>query len=412
MASQSFRVGSRSHGVTIYPWRNPAGALFWRYRSPITGRDVRRKVRARAIADARDELDALARDDAAFWELTRTQRRLMLEIMHRCPTLADLEAYRDHLAASPSEKTARTILEAFVAHKTAEKGHLSQHLRSVEIDLEDFVKFVGPDAKLAGVTADQIMRWHDQRVGGRGWKRRNDCRQNLLALLNFARRRGEIPEEVLRAGRNLTRAAREVSPLIRYANRAEAIFLLRNVREEFRLWMVLGLFAGLRPEEIVPEKGRRRRGLHKEEIDASTRTIYVPREVAGKVKKPRRIPFCEHFEDWLAWAGWEPDHLGPIAQRSAARARETARLGVALDEHFQRAEGWPKDYLRHTYASHRNAVLQNLPQLALELGNSIEIIQDHYNQPLPSAEGSAFFAIVPADLEAAEVIAVDFRAVR
>jgi len=186
--------------------------------------------------------------------------------------------------------------------------------------------------------------------------------------------------------------------------------LLREVRPDYRLWMILGMFAGMRPEEIVPEKYRRRRGLQKEEIDAETRTVYVTREVAGKTRKARRIPFCDHFEEWLAWAGWEPDHLGPIAAKPASRADETLRLGRLLDEHFGRSEGWPKDFLRHTYASHRNAVIQNLPQLAVELGNSVDVIQGHYNQPLPKGEGEAFFAIRPGDLDPGEVVEVDFRA--
>lgn len=405
-------VGSRAHGVTVYPWRNPAGVTFWRYRSPITGRDVRRKVKGRAIEAARDELDALAAGEAQFWKLARDQKTVLTEILQHRPTLADLERYRDHLAAQGGWKSPGEILRDFVAHKTAEKGHRSQHLRSVENDATDLVEHLGPGEPMEGVTTARLQEWHDTRVGGRGWKRRNDCRGNVVAMFNFARRRGDISEETMRAARNLPLAAREVASSIRYADRGETMFLLRNVRREFRLWMVLGLFAGLRPEEIIPEKGRRRRGLHKEEIDPETRTIYIAREVAGKIKKPRRVPFCEHFEEWLDWCGWETDHLGPIATRTAARARETARLGVALDDYFGRQEGWPKDYLRHSYASHRNAVIQNLPQLAVELGNSVEVIQNHYNQPLPKSAGEAFFDLRPEDLDGAEVIEVDFTRVR
>lgn len=60
-----------------------------------------------------------------------------------------------------------------------------------------------------------------------------------------------------------------------------------------------------------------------------------------------------------------------------------------------RIDGWPKDVLRHTYASYRNATLRNLAALAEEMGTSVRILEKHYHNPRAEAEGQQWFALRP-----------------
>jgi len=221
---------------------------------------------------------------------------------------------------------------------------------------------------------------------------------------------GVISADGLQVAQRIPRAEKQRAEAVRVADMEEVMFLLQNVREEYRLWLVLGLFAGLRPEEVAPEKSRGRRGINREEIDLETKTIYISREVAGKTGKARRVPFCQNFEKWLSWAGWGSSDLGSVKRWSSNKDRETTRLGKLMNEEWGRNEGWPQDILRHTYASNRNAVIQNLPQLAVELGNSVDVIHDHYNQPLPKEVGEVFFALTPEDLSTGKVLPVKFKA--
>ena len=46
--------------------------------------------------------------------------------------------------------------------------------------------------------------------------------------------------------------------------------------------------------------------------------------------------------------------------------------------------------------SYRLAALQNKPQVALEMGNSPEMIDKHYRRPIPESLGKEWFSIVPS----------------
>lgn len=406
---ESFRVGKGRASVLVSPWRNAAGRLLWRFKSPITGRHVRRAKQSEARELARDELAAIARDEVAFLNLKRTRKKLLLEVMEALPSDEALRGALKYLRRLPTAKTVGALVVEFVADKEKARGFLSHHLRAVKKDLESLAERF-PGQTLESLTTDDLKTWHRARVGKAGAKRQNDCRANVLALYNYAERMGDLPEPgAVMVARRLSLAAVPEKQAIRYAHAGEALVILRNVSPEFRLWAVLGLFAGLRPEEIIPEPGRNRRGLDRSEIDHETGTIYVPREVAGKAKAARRIPFSPKLEEWLRWAGWFPGKRGPVGEKSAARADETYRLGAILDKHFRRSEGWPQDLLRRSYASHRAPILRSLAALALEMGNSEAILKEHYNQPLPEAEARAFFDLTPDNLIEARVIEGNFR---
>ena len=408
-APSSFRVGSGRNSVLVSRWVNAGGYELWRFKSPATGRHVRRAKQSEARRLAREHLDAVETGEREFLEFSRAKKLLLARVMAELRTEADLVEALEFLKSRRKAKLIPALVDDYLAHKIEEKGHLSRHLQAVRRDLSTLA--ARHEAETLGeLTTETLKSWMAERVGKVGAKRKNDCRTNLLSLYNFAHKMGELPDDrALLVARRLPIVQVERLKAIRYAHKEEALFLLRNVRPDYRLWMILGMFAGLRPEEVVPEKGRFRRGLDRAEIDDETATVYIPREVAGKAKAARRVPFPPNFEAWLEWAGWNSSQVGPIAAKSAARADETWRLGKLLDEHFQRAEGWPADILRHTYASHRSPIIKSLPALALEMGNSEKILKEHYNQPLPEAEAEAFFQLLPADLAGGKVLDVDFK---
>jgi len=53
------------------------------------------------------------------------------------------------------------------------------------------------------------------------------------------------------------------------------------------------------------------------------------------------------------------------------------------------------DALRHSFASYRLALTQNMAALALEMGNSPDMIHRHYLDLKHDDEGSEWFAIRP-----------------
>jgi len=52
--------------------------------------------------------------------------------------------------------------------------------------------------------------------------------------------------------------------------------------------------------------------------------------------------------------------------------------------------------MRHSFCSYRLAVIKNAGQVALEAGNSPQMVFKHYRQVVTDAEAAKWFAIVPA----------------
>ena len=58
--------------------------------------------------------------------------------------------------------------------------------------------------------------------------------------------------------------------------------------------------------------------------------------------------------------------------------------------------------LRHSYASYRLAVTRNANELAIEMGNSPQIIYKNYRELVTPAQGKQWFSVVPEDIEQAK----------
>ena len=56
---------------------------------------------------------------------------------------------------------------------------------------------------------------------------------------------------------------------------------------------------------------------------------------------------------------------------------------------------WRHNSLRHSFCTYRAAATKNVPQTALEAGNSAATIFSHYRALATEAEGKAWFAIEP-----------------
>ena len=53
------------------------------------------------------------------------------------------------------------------------------------------------------------------------------------------------------------------------------------------------------------------------------------------------------------------------------------------------------DVLRHSYGTYRLPILKSADALALEMGNSADVIFRHYRRPVSEATAQAYFAIMP-----------------
>ena len=151
-----------------------------------------------------------------------------------------------------------------------------------------------------------------------------------------------------------------------------------KVRQVMVPYLVLGLFAGLRPEEAQKMRWEWIEPLDEKGIGQ----VKVPAEIS-KISESR---YAE-----LSQTGWDilkpyMKQDGPIgwSRRAFRRIREkTGLVGMA----------WVADCIRHTYASNWLAVHKERAHLAEIMGNSPAIIRKHYKRAIPVNDAEAYFQI-------------------
>ena len=77
-------------------------------------------------------------------------------------------------------------------------------------------------------------------------------------------------------------------------------------------------------------------------------------------------------------------------------------VGNALGNRFERAAArakvsWKRNGFRHSYITYRVATLNDVPAVALECGNSPNVIFSNYRALATESEGKAWFAVMPPE---------------
>lgn len=144
--------------------------------------------------------------------------------------------------------------------------------------------------------------------------------------------------------------------------------------------VVLNLFCGLRPEEcvqIVPENVHVERGF-----------VEVTAAVA-KSRKRRIVEVSENAKGWLKGAAFVPRSPKWYARQLPGLRREASKL-------LGRAMPWPKNCLRHSFASYHLAMHGSAEKTALQMGHrSTEMLFRHYRELVTKEEGEKFWGIKP-----------------
>lgn len=157
---------------------------------------------------------------------------------------------------------------------------------------------------------------------------------------------------------------------------AEARGLWAACPQVVRPYLVLGLYAGLRPEEIM-------RGDWSA-VNLETGTVVVD----GRKTHRRRVVALEPVA--VARLREHPLRRGPLAPSDSTldRWKIASRRALGLRR-------WPQDLLRHTAASYLLALHGDAGRVALALGNSARVLLSHYYVPVSAADCGEFWGIVP-----------------
>ena len=201
-------------------------------------------------------------------------------------------------------------------------------------------------------------------------------RTTIGTMLNFAVDQGYLPAGHPLLGRASRCFKGQTKPEV--FTPAEMEKLLKTAKPELVPALAIAGFAGVRAAEI--------KRLQWQDIKFDRSFIEISAAIS-KLKIRRRAPLTENLLQWLL----------PYAKASG-KVVNYANLGNAYLKLAKHAEvKWKRNGLRHSFISYRVAQSKDVPQVALEAGNSARVIFTNYLEFVDESDANAWFSIRPAN---------------
>jgi integrase len=281
--------------------------------------------------------------------------------------------YLDYLEKIRRYNVTVAQLAEEVVNAKRKDGHAPMYIADLRKRLARFCRDFG-DRVIAGITVEELDNWlRDLNCSP---KSRANFRANIGVLFSYAERRRMIDSNpILRTARpklpnNPPEIFRvdELSALLDAANR---------VFPDLVPVLAIGAFAGLRDSEI--------KRLTWSEVDLARGFIEVK---ASKAKTARRR-IIEIRPNLAAWLRPYRNTVGPVVPPNARNKLDVIRKEAGLTR-------WPKNGLRHSFASYRLASTHDAPRVASELGHtSPQMLYSTYRELVLPEEAERYWSIIP-----------------
>jgi integrase len=288
--------------------------------------------------------------------------------------------YAQRHASVPVRKTVAEVVHELLEAKEQD-GMSLRYRQSLRSHLNRFADRFGMN--ISTVAAAQIEDW--LRSLKRGPRTRNNIRLSIVTLFNFARARGYLPKSIATEAEHVAKAKDRGGDIEIF--RPQQLADLLNARdEEAKLYFALGAFTGLRSAELIR--------LEWQDVNFARGHIQVAKDKA-KTATRRLVPIQPNLAAWLAPYRLRKSGLvfpsEHAADRAIAQAKET---GVE----------WPQNVLRHSYATYRLAQCQDVARVALEMGNSPQMLFRNYRELVDEKDAGEWFSIIPSEAAAKKII--------
>ncbi len=299
----------------------------------------------------------------------------------------------------PSNMARRTVAETvveFIADRRS-AGCSEIHLRDIDTRLKKqfALAFAIP---INTVAAPLVQQWiyglkHSKTKKPAAARSKENMLRQVVSLFNFARRMKYVATDLALEVAEIPTPKKQHAAIGIYTpDQIEK--MLGKADSEITPALAIAAFAGLRLAEVSR--------LDWSEVRLAERLIVVE---AGKAKTAARrlVPIGDNLAAWLAP---HVKRFGPVNPCT----EELSNVGNALGNRFERAAArakvaWERNGFRHSYISYRVATLKDVPNVALECGNSPNVIFSNYRALASEAEGKAWFAVMPPE-QSAQIISV------
>lgn len=325
-------------------------------------------------------LDLAAREYAAAWallggagSLVEAAREYAKRNLHRLPTKLVPDAVEEMLEAKQKE------------------GASEEYLKILRVYLNKFsVAFKSP---LRSLTTGDVADFLRNMSGSP--RSKNNARQTLGALFKFGKERGWLPRD--HDGIGLVPKFKQKAGAIEIFTPWELVQFLNHVRDELVPFVAIGAFAGLRHAEIER--------LDWSEVRLADRFIEVTAAKA-KTASRRLVPITDNLAKWLTPHVKKTGTVVPFENvnkqlgwlvRDTNKGLKAEAKAAGRNPKDAPQLRWKKNGLRHSFISYRLADIQSAAQVALEAGNSPQIIFQHYRELVRPKDAKSWFSITPGE---------------
>jgi integrase len=326
----------------------------------LTGREKQIYVEAeRAIAGTGLPMHSVAHEFARAFE-----------ILGGSHIVEAARHYKKTVDVDLPQVSAAEAVETFRAAKEAE-GMSRKYLEDIRTLLGHFARTFICD--LSSIQPDDLRQYLNAMKIGLVAK--NNRRRMLVVLFNFAKAQGW-----LRAGEETAADALGTYKVrrreVEIYTPAEVARLLSAAEPDFIPYLALIAFGGVRREEL-------HKGLLWESVNFERGDIIVPAAIA-KTNRKRKIVMSQNLLAWLA--PYRVKH-GPIFDGDPQYRIEKLVKASGVK--------WKRNGLRHSFGSYRMELTKNEGQVALEMGNSPQVVKDHYFEIVDEKAAREYWSIKP-----------------
>jgi integrase len=297
-----------------------------------------------------------------------------------------VEAARFYAAQRMLDIPKKSVAEVFeeMLQAKRDEGLSPRYIGDLNVRLRRFVP--ENDGEIAALKGPKIRAWiQGLKVANRS---RNNFRLAIQTLLSFAKAQQYLPRDWNEM---------ESVPLWKLKEEEVEIFtpgdlisLLSLSDTRLLPFLVIGAFGGLRSAEIAR--------LDWAKINLQSGYITVDASIA-KTNSRRLVPITPNLKEWLIK---HRRARGPVVEianvpnaiQKLVNATRPPR-GSEEAEEKEPTIPWRHNALRHSFCSYRLAEVKSAAQVALEAGNSPQMIFKHYRELVMEEQAKEWFSITP-----------------
>jgi integrase len=299
--------------------------------------------------------------------------------------LAEFREWRQRTLRAP---TFGEVVSEFIAAKLEDKNLHGGYVKTLEYNLAPFCDAIGRE-NIAEIDGElpQILRGLNRKP-----RTRNNIRDALCAAFRFARGRGYLPDGIT-AAEKIKRIKLERSSEISIYSPEQMRAMLDECRPQYIPAETISAFAGIRSEEIRPKPNTHKDPLRWEDFNWDENYINI-RDETSKTGIGRHAPFLPILQAWLR--PWRTA-CGPVMPHDPLweRKRIATKTGIPRLHNAR----------RHAFGTYRNSIIQNIYQLAEEMGNTPYICRSRYVRPRARHLADQWFTnLMPAEQEFAKIL--------